>query len=209
MKHLQLLHQRHKGEDIYVIGSGASLNYLQPSFFENKIVVGVNLAYRFFPCTYVVAHHHNIAAQILADHQNLVISEYDCCVKNGKTIDLPGFYYLYKHKDQAYSKTDFSALDDPEMLITGGTTAINGVGLAWHLGAKNIILAGFDGVTVNGKNNIEGYYGPATNVNRQIHHSRKTYPWLLNACNHIRSRGVNVISLNPFINYKNDGHRIN
>ena len=32
----------HKNEDIYVIGSGKSLDFIDNSFFDNKVVTGTN-----------------------------------------------------------------------------------------------------------------------------------------------------------------------
>ena len=53
-KTIQELKDIHKGEDIWVIGAGSSMNYINPSFFENKICISVNQMYEIFPCEYVV-----------------------------------------------------------------------------------------------------------------------------------------------------------
>ena len=53
-KTIQELKDIHKGEDIWVIGAGSSMNFVDSSFFENKICISVNQMYEKFPCEYVV-----------------------------------------------------------------------------------------------------------------------------------------------------------
>ena len=36
------LKDKHVGQDIYVLGSGMSMNFLSPNFFEGKISIGTN-----------------------------------------------------------------------------------------------------------------------------------------------------------------------
>ena len=38
----------HKDETIYIIGSGKSVDYLNISFFSNKITIGINQSYKKF-----------------------------------------------------------------------------------------------------------------------------------------------------------------
>ena len=41
-RYVSSLKDVHIGSDIWVLGSGASMNYVEPSFFENKITIGLN-----------------------------------------------------------------------------------------------------------------------------------------------------------------------
>ena len=52
MKKLEEFKNIHINEDIYVIGSGSSLNYIDKSFFENKITIFMNLL-NFFVNIYI------------------------------------------------------------------------------------------------------------------------------------------------------------
>ena len=36
------IQNRHRGETAWVFGSGATMNYLSPEFFDDKLVVGAN-----------------------------------------------------------------------------------------------------------------------------------------------------------------------
>ena len=46
MKLITELKDKHKGEDIYVIASGKSIDFIDDSFFDGKILIGVNQAYK-------------------------------------------------------------------------------------------------------------------------------------------------------------------
>ena len=47
-KKISELKEIHTGEDVWVLAAGPSMNYLDPSFFENKVTVGVNRICKFF-----------------------------------------------------------------------------------------------------------------------------------------------------------------
>ena len=42
VRYIDSLKDVHKNQDIWVIGAGSSMNYVDPSFFDNKITVGLN-----------------------------------------------------------------------------------------------------------------------------------------------------------------------
>lgn len=44
----------HKEKDIWIILAGSSMNYVDSSFFSNKITIGQNQVYKHYPCSYVV-----------------------------------------------------------------------------------------------------------------------------------------------------------
>ena len=47
-KSIKELQYNHLGEDIYVICAGPSSNFIEPSFFEYKTVIGVNNVFKKF-----------------------------------------------------------------------------------------------------------------------------------------------------------------
>ena len=51
------LYNKHLGEDIYVVGTGPTLRMLPKGFFNNKIAIGLNQAYKTFDLTYAVTVH--------------------------------------------------------------------------------------------------------------------------------------------------------
>ena len=59
MKDFGSLKNIYKDKDIYVVSGGPSLNHIDKSFFDNKIVLGVNDIFRYFECDYVVVKDCN------------------------------------------------------------------------------------------------------------------------------------------------------
>ena len=53
----------HEGETIYVLGSGATLDYLTPDFFDDKITIAVNFVGSVFGSKgyYCFSHYHEDA----------------------------------------------------------------------------------------------------------------------------------------------------
>lgn len=71
----------HTGEDIYIIASGKSLDFLDKSFFENKITIGVNQSYKYIEPQYLVRKEHKFIDLILeetSEHVKHFISLGDC-----------------------------------------------------------------------------------------------------------------------------------
>lgn len=59
-RHLEDLRDKHKGEEIWVLGRGPSLDDYPNNFFDDKISIAVSYAYLAFPnCTY----YHNFHAE--------------------------------------------------------------------------------------------------------------------------------------------------
>ena len=46
MKHLKQFKNIHVGKDIYVIASGKSVDYIDETFFNNKITIGMNQVFK-------------------------------------------------------------------------------------------------------------------------------------------------------------------
>lgn len=211
MKTIEELYGIHQ-EDIWVIGSGSSLDHVSPSFFDNKYTVGVNRIYKFFTVDYLVIHHHHLAEAILASKSKLIVSEYESCIMEGRRITerLNGEddYYMYRHQPQGFMEVDYSVYGKKDMLIVGGTTVINAMSFAVHLGAANIILCGVDGGKLDGKINIDGYYDKQTvNNEQQIGHVLRTRQLIQQFRDFIKTKGINVYTLNPFTNMGYEGHQ--
>jgi hypothetical protein len=58
---------KHQGETVWVTGSGHSLSFIDPKFFDDKVTVAVNLSastHGFTP-TYLFSHYHQVIADNL------------------------------------------------------------------------------------------------------------------------------------------------
>ena len=54
MRSIEELYGRHPGSDIYVVGTGASLRVFPLAFLENKITIGLNMAWKVAPVQYSI-----------------------------------------------------------------------------------------------------------------------------------------------------------
>ena len=69
MKHIEDYYHRHAGEEIWILGCGWSLDDYPDDFFDNKITIAVNWAFRAFPnCTYIMCSH-SVFPDWLVAHQ--------------------------------------------------------------------------------------------------------------------------------------------
>ena len=217
-KTIQELKDIHKGEDIWVIGAGSSMNFVDSSFFENKICISVNQMYEKFPCEYVVG-------------RDLQVTErWDDTIKDLRNH--PTIKFLYSTLHQGYGTPNDVPLSDnfysfesgvnhdirglecigTDRMVAVRTTLNTCMNLAAHMGAKNIMICGKDEGKIDGKLYVDDYVKP---------HWRDSQNWsgiehwlYLTSKNTrmIRDRikevyGCNIHSLNPFINFKLEGHK--
>jgi hypothetical protein len=199
-------------QDVYVLGSGSSLNFVHPLFFKGKIVIGINHIHKLFPVTYGISNHSTVIQEMIDNHILGIVPEHEMGVYGRKKVKLTGTYCTFKHKNNflyiyderniGYEDIDLSDFDDPESLIVGGTTS-SAIHLAYKIGATNIILAGVDGGAIDEQVSVRRYPYGATNPQ----HIADIEPQLRIVCNYIRKKGIGVYSLNPFINFNLEGHR--
>jgi hypothetical protein len=199
--------------DIYVVGSGSSLNYVNRSFFDGKVTIGINLAYRFFQITYGISIHTSLIPEMIARGVVGISPEWDMGIHGRKRVKMGNevvfrhknnTQYIYDERHTGYLDIDFSDFDNPEQLVIGGI-ASSAIHLAYRLGATSIILAGIDGGVLDGITNIRSYTPEPT----EAEHIYEMQPQIDLVCNMIRSKGVGVYSLNPFTNFCLEGHTFN
>ena len=209
------LKDEHKGEDIYVLGSGPSLTYIDPLFFRNKIVVATNgvadrlKLYDSSARVYTHSHYHE-ELHALADkypgyYGYYIAPEGDQGHAGEPNPRHPKVIY-YPHPATSYDFVVEKAVH-PDGLIVGSTSMHGAMHLAAHMGAANIIMVGADCGMIDGESNHEGY----------ISGNLKTYDanfwmarWeqnLLQVKAYLCDRyEVNIYSLNPFLNMNLEGH---
>ena len=70
MKRLEEFKNKHKNADIYVLASGKSVDFVDNSFFENKIIIGTNQVYKKYKCNYLVRKESNFIQNIIQENKN-------------------------------------------------------------------------------------------------------------------------------------------
>jgi hypothetical protein len=216
-KNISELKNIHSGQDIYVIASGASLNYISPSFFENKITVGINQVYRKFKCSYLVRKEGSHLAESIATGAKVICSLWDSgdITKGKKKKNTLGnenlSFYVFEHMDNRHTTIDFSILNTHKLIVSYSTitTALHA---AAYMGAKNIIIVGHDCGLINDKFVFDGYYKnisetPWKNWNDYINWLTKIESQTTLTKEKLQSHyKCNIYSLNPFINYNLEGN---
>ena len=188
------------GGDIYIVGSGATLNYIDKSFFWNKTVIALNNAYLHFDSSFVFTHHHEIAQAVIDSGNRLVVSKHHICHSAHPVHDFKGVYYYYYHIEQGFCDLNLDEFGG-DVLCVAGTPVVGAMNLAYKLGADSIILCGVDGGLIDGVYNYDGYPTPT-----QQGHTQRVGSAVLKMANRIREEGVGVYSINPFINLGMEGH---
>ena len=196
-----------KGETAWVLGSGASLNFVPRWFWADRLVVATNfVGLRLdIPDFYAVTHYHCDAAIIAEQRPDVpVIAP---IIDQGGIAAIPvppqaeNIYYM-KTGAQAYSQFDCAEMwpTEPDTLVVGPTSLHMTMHFAQYLGARHIILAGADCGTLDDASNFTGY-APGDNPMNVWESS------LRDVANQLRSEGVSVMSLNPFVNFAIEGHK--
>ncbi len=205
------LKNKHKGQDIYVLGAGASMNYIDPKFFDNKITVGVNMMYQIFPCTYIVKIHNEESQKVIDAEVTLIISKLDGGLRDILN-QFNGNYYVFKHMKNMGGSLSITPLEATDSLKVGASTIHSAIHFAYFLGAANIILCGCDCGMLDNVPYVNGYYNE-TSIKRLSFKVEEDYEFFLlterqtlNLANLIRDKGVSVYSLNPFINLGLENH---
>tara|TARA_Y100000034_G_scaffold134066_1_gene201500 strand:- start:7380 stop:8048 length:669 start_codon:yes stop_codon:yes gene_type:complete len=211
-KTIKPLFKKNEGEDIYVLGSGPSLGFVDPSFFENKIVVAVNNTVHYVngcKALYAIAKEPNATMQqAIKDKDGLLICTLKKCGmgQHFNKINFPGRTHIFGPKCGIAENTE-----QKEALEYSNSTIVSGIHLAAFLGAKNIILVGHDCGTID-----EEIHAPDYDKSTAQTPDEKYANWMKGR--HIEKQtlqfkkiikkewGVNIYSLNPFINYNLEGH---
>lgn len=205
------LNDRHRCEDIYVIGSAASMDYIAPEFFEGRTTIGVNHVYRRFRTTYTVAKDFKSEQIDEASRagsipvvsrgiygNNLVPQQFECSE----------VFYTFGHKfNRSGESIDWSVLGTDELIVSWSTIT-SALHLAAYMGAKAIFLAGHDGGQLDGEFNYRGYRQPGPfDADRYGEWVQGMMPQTLQVRDKLREfYGVPTVLLSPFLNLANEGH---
>ena len=210
MKTIEELKNIHEGYDIYVVASGASAGYIDQSFFDNKLAIGVNQIWkRFTNLDYIVRKDSNrMAVTIEASKQfgfKTICSAYDC-----GTLRLArneGADYVFEHLNNKHDRIDLSVVGTDKIVVSFSTIT-SAIHIAAYMGAANIIIVGHDCGLLDGMMNIAEYDESPHGAQFYRDFITRIEPQTIA----LRARlkevyGCNVYSLNPFINFGLEGHK--
>lgn len=189
------LYDKHKGADIYVIGTGPSLRVTPLSFFAGKITMGLNQAWRHLKTTYSITVHPELVVDYEASDKK---TGTQWIVKKKPPmahleLDDPKYYVF----GTTYEPDDIAKRPKDTLYLGEGvqTTAMD---MAWRMGAKNVILVGCDACALKGDFHAHDQHVRwlgRTPDHQYLLYRQKT----AEARTVLRRVGVNVMVLTPFI----------
>ena len=207
------LKNAHRGEDIWVIASGASMDFVKPDFFTNKITVGVNQVNRRFDCDYIVAKDTPCFDNLLKFRKKakIVLSRYDCGDTGKSLNEVEHTHWVFDHLNNPINQAPDLTVVGSDQLVVSYSTITSAIHLAAYLGARNIIVCGHDCGAINGAVNFKDYYNKA-DVDQDF--DIKYYHWLskieqqtIKVTEQIQENyEISVHSLNPFLSFNLDGN---
>ena len=209
----------HKDKDIYILASGKSVDFIDNSFFNNKIIIGVNQAFKKINCTYLLRKEGQLLEEIINKNKNTIHF-----VSNGSGGGNNNLNYnyiknnniknviVYQHNINNCNVPD--KLPDDDKLLVSYSTITTAIHLAAYMGAKNIILIGHDCGTLNGEPNFKDYHTDKTYKIVWKNGKKDYINWLSKIENQtIKVKKLlkekykcNIYSLNPFINFNLEGN---
>lgn len=211
----------HKDSDIYVIGSGPSVNFIDPAFFDNKITIGINQIYKKIKTKYLVRKEHALLKTILEKVKDSInfISRGNCGCNNDTNYNYVKNNFkdnkkivVFKHNVNTCKMPDKLPEDG---LVVSFSTITTGIHLAAYMGAKNIILLGHDCGTLDNKCNVDKYHTDKTYKIVHKNGEEDYIKWLSKIEKQTiklkkilkETHNCNIYSLNPFINFGLEGHK--
>lgn len=193
------------GQDIYVIGSGKSMDFIPPAFFDNKATIGVNRISLYHPCHFYVCKDLVVLPEVLAQPGITVASRYNLADEQFGENAVEGFdYFYFDHLVNDY-EIHLDELDSDRFIVSQSTIT-SGIHLAYWLGAKNIIIAGHDCGAIDEEENFSAY--PKTSDRTwYLDYLSKASAATGVLADELRRRGVGIMSINPFVNFRMEGHK--
>lgn len=120
---IQPLKNLYPGETIYVLGAGKQIEMYRPEWFKDKITIGINWVYRFFPVTYTVARHLVV---IRESPPELIYPDITCDFDGITAPNVTG----YRFRDELHQS---------------GSTSLTAIDAARYMGAGRIVIVGCEG----------------------------------------------------------------
>lgn len=201
----QLLGEYHR-ETVFVLGSGPSLNFIDPRFFDNKIVISTNYSASTIGVEpeIMFSHYHHIAHE-LSDRSGIVVTLGRDTVTQ-KAWDKPKPDNLVLVEQPSYEPPGSSwnplTTHKPTTIAYGSSSLHGAMHLAGYAGARSIILVGADCGTIDDRHRVNNYPVDGHKL------------WELYNRHHLLMKqylqqkyGCSVYSLNPFINLNLEGHK--
>ena len=218
MKVVSDLYNKYLNQDIYIIGTGPSLRVFPKSFFEGKITIGCNMAWKQVDVDYCITIHPDLNIPEYMSPKpkeitntkwivgfkkaRLLLSEVDfkhCC-------ESAYMFYYHGQKNTEPPNQPSNAgrilkwVKEPseDNLYVYSSISQAAVNLAANMGASNIILIGCDNAPINNNHHAHKQHTRWKGVDSK-HRYYQYYEGLAEMRPILRERGINLLSMSPFL----------
>lgn len=205
MRTLESFRDAYKGQTIWVLGSGGSIDFLDPSFFDDKVCVGVNFVGKSFGlANYFTFSHYHLDSLEMAESSRFVFTpKKQHGDKEEWSGELPANMVLFNTNSGSpgHSFDPFGKDNPTDGLMIGNSSIHGAIHLAAYMGAKHIVLVGADCGRLDGVDRFSGYVpgdNPWSEYNKKLIVMKR---WIF------ENFGATVYSLNPFVNFNLEGHK--
>jgi hypothetical protein len=196
---------RHQGETAWVFGSGPSLNFIDPAFFDDKLCFVTNYVGDKFGLKrfYVFTHYHQDALQMAPSAEAIFVPRREHGNRElWRFADLPNLVLFDTRQGEPRELFDPFGKDDPDGSLVVGSSGLHGaMHLAAFMGCQNLMLVGADCGRIDDASQLDGYGSGNWPFAVYDSHLRSMKRWLA------ERYGCRVHSLNPFVNLNLEGHR--
>ncbi|MFM8305440.1 MAG: hypothetical protein ACKOA9_14295 [Actinomycetota bacterium] len=211
------LYDRHRGEDIYVVGSGASMRVFPIEFLADKVTIGLNMAWKDAPVRYAITIGPNLNVPEFvtgaAPHPEITwITKVD---KARAVLTPEQFAHADRHfyRFESDGRPNSQPLEEPtdsgrildwvrrptgNFLYQWSSISQTAVNLAANLGAANVILVGCDNCALLDNHHAHEQHTKWLGAEPDRRYAQY-YEGLAEVRSALRERGVNVLSASPFL----------
>jgi hypothetical protein len=222
MRSIEELYGRHPGSDIYVVGTGASLRVFPLSFLEDKITIGLNMAWKVAPVQYSITIRPELnIPEFMGEPER---PDTIWCVSERKLTSDEQRKYCEAHPDRFFAfdtkgqrntmpngqpgnfgrNLDWVRRPTGHFLYVWSSISQSAANLAANMGAKNVILIGCDNCALEGNHHAHNQHvfwkGEDPNVRY-----RQYEEGLVEVRTALRERGVTLLNLTPFVSLERPG----
>jgi len=217
MKKVEALYGRHPDSDIYIVGTGTSLRVFPLEFLKDKITIGLNQSWKVIDTTYAITMMPklNIPEFIEGEASHPGITWVTKPSKVGGQCTREEIAYAEEHfyGFENDGKASLTGLDEPsetgrvldwvinphpEKLYLWTSISQSAMNLAANMGARNIILVGCDNGALGGNHHAHNQHTMWKGESPDVRYMQY-YQGVAEVRAALRKRGVNVVSMNPFV----------
>ena len=216
MQSIEVLFNKCNGQDIYILGTGASVRVFPLDMLQGRTVIGLNMAWKLWPVNFGITMRPELNIPEFMNEGEYPGIQW--ITKPNKLTNPEQVDYVSRHADRFYAfRTDGKKCNLPkdqpseagrmldwvrqptgQFLYLWSSISQSAMNLAANMGAKNVFLIGCDNSALGGNHHAHAQHtfwkGEDPNVR---------YRQYEQGCHEVRlalrERGVNVISLTPFM----------